>query len=226
MRREGLFVHAWVTNVDKDIPPWIVENHEAFDICAVEAYTYKDNKFYWRRLTSYIENIRKRGMERKALVGLLAGDDHSRLGLVIPSEDLLRRQIAKIRDELPESPGVAFWAAYLPKWVIENQPYFTKVVREFYHDPAPTVAITNLSPRQSVNGTIDVRVEATPGRSGRQIAYYRYFIDNVMVAESSHSVFRWDTAVDGAGSHTFAVHAVNSVHLAGAAQVDVEVTGA
>ena len=70
-----------------------------------------------------------------------------------------------------------------------------------------------------------VRVEAT-AKSSREIAVYRWFIDNRLVAETDQPDFVWDLRGEHAGQHWITVHAVDSGFHRSATQIPVRVVPA
>ena len=67
-----------------------------------------------------------------------------------------------------------------------------------------------------------ILVEAT-AKSNREIALYRWFIDNRLVAETDRPAYVWDLRGEHPGQHWITVHAVDNGFHRSATQIPVRV---
>ena len=217
-----LWIHGYVTNVDNDIPPWVVSNHDMFDVIVLEAKIDRDYSHHWNRFREYISNARQHGMQEKTIISMLGGIERDGV-YHEQSRQSLRNQIAEVRRRLPESPGIAIWAGrggdkdeMMSMWDI--------LFKEFFIDPAPSARITSPSNGQIVSGTVTIQASGTPNSgTGKAIREYRFFVDNVLVAVGGPNTYQWNTDAVPPGRHTLTVHAVDADYLAGVDQVEVVV---
>ena len=197
------------------------------DLLIQEGYTSTHKQFPLRGFAISLEGIKKRidtarafgAIERHVvMLGHICRPEDYHPGHALTPENL-DTLIGELRRYAPEMPGIGFYGANGQKLALDCD----RLAHKHFVKPAPEVVI--LEPQFEATlatAHVVIRVEAT-AKSNREIALYRWFIDNRLVAETDRPAYVWDLRGEHPGQHWITVHAVDNGFHRSATQIPVRV---
>ena len=197
------------------------------DLLIQEGYTSTHKQFPLRGFAIGLEGIKKRidtarkfgAIQRHVvMLGHICRPEDYHPGHALTPENL-DTLIGELRRYAPEMPGIGFYGVNGERLALDCD----RLARKHFVEPAPEVVILE-PPFEATLSTphVSVRVEAI-AKENREIALYRWFIDNRLVAETDQPHYLWDVRGEHPGRHWITVHAVDGSFNRAATQIPVRI---